>query len=190
MRPPRALPSGRLDTDHRPSYLFEGLYLVTRKESMTYRPLPAVFLLVFLMIGCGQEDSPDDRPLAELSDAEYIAQCTSSRTAIGDDGVRGAQRYGCIRGSTFNGVCNATVFENCISQAPTPCLAPGANDAVRTCTATVAQARSCTIAVGLQYNAYAATSCAIPPTSAPRPARELDDCSALCSKCPGYDGCR
>jgi hypothetical protein len=156
------------------------------------KALAALALLVPLWLplwsGCG--DSGDSPQLNELNDSEYVTQCNAARGSAGMAATVGVQHFGCyFAASAIGGTCNTTIFDSCVGAAPSPCLAPGSNDPIRQCTATVTEGKACVVALAKQYAAYQGVTCAAPPSGAPKPAKEVSECAALCAKCPTYEGC-
>jgi hypothetical protein len=152
------------------------------------KALAILALSLLLLPSCGE--SSDSTQLNELSDPEYVAQCNSARASAGMTATIGLQHFGCyFAASAIGGSCNATVFDSCVSAAASPCVAPGADDPIRQCTATVAVASACLIAAAKQYAAYQGVTCAAPPAGAPKPFNMISECAAFCARCPSYLGC-
>jgi hypothetical protein len=153
--------------------------------SVVFSVVFTALLAACSLAACGgdSEEDPQDRMVSELSDSEYVAECTTTRTAIGADGVIGLGRYTCIAPSTMGGTCNMNIFENCVQVSVGACLALGSTDPRRTCSATVAEMRACEVAFGAQHSVYRSSSCAMLPTVLPKKRTELTACAAFCGKC-------
>jgi hypothetical protein len=154
------------------------------KSSRRPALLPLVCSLLALLAACGSDgEDPEDRMLSELSDAEHVEQCDGARTAVGEAGVVGLAHYTCIAGASIGGTCNMTIFEQCVQGSLGACLAPAATSPLRTCSATVAELRTCEVAFGTQHATYRSASCSMLPTSTPMKRAQLSACAAFCAKC-------
>lgn len=160
-------------------------------KSSPCSPRSLIALLVSLvsllsLAACSSDgDDPDDRMVSELSNAEHVAECDSTRTAVGSGGVIGLAHYTCIAGSTIGGSCNANIFEQCVQLSLGACLAPATNSPLRTCSATVGEMHACDVAFAVQHSTYRDASCSMLPTSTPQKRTELSACTAFCAKCAG-----
>jgi hypothetical protein len=135
--------------------------------------------------GCGSSDpDPDAQKLSELSDPEFVAACQSQRDGAGAAALTGFQHFSCYGASIVGGTCNATIFENCVATASPACAAPAAQSPLRSCAATVGQARTCMVAFLAQFSAYQTASCAAPPTPTPTALSGTAACAEFCSLCP------
>ncbi|MEZ4359796.1 MAG: hypothetical protein R3B48_06415 [Kofleriaceae bacterium] len=140
--------------------------------------------LVAALAGCGGDADEDARPLRELTDAELVASCQRERAEAGATALVGYQHSLCYDASFVGGACNATVYENCVAAGAPACTAPAADSPLRTCEATVGEARACASAWLRQFEAAQNASCAAaPPTPTARTG--VAACAAFCAACPG-----
>lgn len=152
-------------------------------------PFPALLLSLVIAAACGE--AHDDRALRELDDPELVSECQRARLETGQEGLDGLRAHSCYRSaSAIGGVCNETIFANCNSQPLSACVAPASDAPIRSCGATVGELLRCEVANGQQYAGFRTVSCAMPPTSQPKLAKDLPECAALCGKCPQMSGCQ
>jgi hypothetical protein len=147
------------------------------------------FILLATTAACG--GGSDDRILSELSDTEHVELCEDFSAGLSDADIAGLVGFSCLIGEGFaQDGCMQTRLDTCIEDGIAAwtgldCEVPDADDAIRTCDATVDELTSCIDAQYAQYNDLGDATCADLETSGPGvPAA----CGPLMEKCPDFFG--